>query len=86
MKIDFHRNFNKTFTKLNKKQKDKFKEQLKIFVVDPYNIQLNNHGLQGKYQGYKSINITGNIRAIFIYHQKNHIEFIYIGTHSQLYK
>jgi mRNA-degrading endonuclease YafQ of YafQ-DinJ toxin-antitoxin module len=49
---------------------------------------LNNHALVWKYMWFRSINITGDFRAIFIEKSNNtydFVEFIDIGTHSALY-
>ena len=85
MIIDFHKKFDKQNTKLNKTTQDQFKNRLQLLTEDKTNPILNNHGLKGKYLGYRSINVTGDIRAIFIEHAEDHIEFVYIGSHSQLY-
>jgi len=85
MRIDFHRNFDKRLSKLNRKQKEQFKLRLVEFTQDRYKPELNNHALKGKYKGYRSINVTGDIRAVFIPHSDNHVEFVHIGSHSQLY-
>jgi addiction module RelE/StbE family toxin len=85
MIIDFHKRFDKQNSKLNKTIRDQFKDRLVLFIEDRTDPVLNNHGLKGKYTGYRSINVTGDIRAIFIEHAKDHIEFVYIGSHSQLY-
>lgn len=85
MKIDFHRNFDKRLSKLNKKQKNQFKLRLTLFVQDQTAPTLNNHLLKGTYEGYRSLNAAGDIRAIYIAHTKNHVEFVDTGTHSQLY-
>ncbi len=85
MKIDFHRNFDKRLSKLTKKQKEQFTLRLIEFLQDEYKPALNNHGLRGGFEGYRSINVTGDIRAIFIAHSEDHVEFVDIGSHSQLY-
>ncbi len=85
MKIDFHRNFDKRFKKLNTRQRQQFKIKLTIFTQDQSHPTLNNHGLKGRYAGYRSINISGDFRAVFIQHSASHVEFIDIGSHSQLY-
>jgi mRNA-degrading endonuclease YafQ of YafQ-DinJ toxin-antitoxin module len=85
MRVDFHRNFDKRLAKLNLKQKEQFKLRLVVFVQDQYKSELNNHALKGKFQGYRSINVTGDIRAVSIPHNENHSEFVDIGSHSQLY-
>ncbi len=85
MRIDFHRHFDKQFKKLSAAQKQQFKIRLALFSENRWDITLNNHPLKGEYQGYRSINVTGDIRAVFIEHAEKHIEFVYIGSHSQLY-
>lgn len=84
MIIRSHRNFKKQFNKLTKAQKRKFIERRDIFLKDEFNPALNNHALKGEYQGYRSINIGGDLRAIF---RKNSEEilFVAIGSHSKLY-
>jgi mRNA-degrading endonuclease YafQ of YafQ-DinJ toxin-antitoxin module len=80
----FHRNFEKSFVKLNKEIKVAFIERRNLMLIDFQHPLLNNHSLQGKWSGYRSINITGDIRAIFKTEGFFCI-FITIGTHSQLY-
>ena len=46
---------------------------------------LNNHSLGGEYNGCRSINITGDIRAIF-YVKTDVVVFINIGSHPELYE
>lgn len=86
MTVDFHRSFDKSYKKISPKQKEYFKSQLAIFIQDRYDPTLSNHGLKGKYKGYRSINVGGDLRAIFIEHSPRHVEFVNIGSHSQLYK
>lgn len=84
MKITLHKNFEKPYAKLSPTIKEKFKEKKDLFVTDPYNPILNNHSVGKAYPGCRSINITGDYRAIF--RQNDYlVEFINIGTHSQLY-
>jgi len=85
MRIDFHKNFDKRAVKLTQRQREQFKLRLIEFSGDHYKTKLNNHALKGKFKGYRSINVTGDIRAIFIPHSESHVEFVDIGSHSQLY-
>ncbi len=85
MKIKLHRNFVKSFTKLPFKIQEKFKERRNLFLADQFNPILNNHPLSGKYKGYRSINITGNIRVIYKLLDEHTILFTEIGTHNKLY-
>lgn len=84
MIIDFHRDFTKDFKKLPSKTKKKFKERLTLFEKDEYDPILNSHQLKGKYQGYRSINVTGDIRAIYKNNAQDVI-FVVISSHSRLY-
>jgi len=64
-----------------------FRSRLEIFMADKFNPILNNHSLAGKYQGYRSINITGDWRAIFREYESNKTAyFVTIDTHSNLYR
>lgn len=85
MIINFHKDFTKRFKLLPKNIQIKFKERLIIFEEDQSDAILNNHALKGKYLGYRSINVTGDIRAIYKKTEENVI-FIDIDSHSNLYK
>ncbi len=85
MRIVFHRNFEKSYKKIPSKIKTKVKEINILFLEDQFNPILNNHALSGKYSGYRSINITGNIRIIYKYLKRDTFLFSEIGTHSRLY-
>lgn len=86
-RIDYSNNFLKELKKAPLKIRFAFKEKLEIFITDKFHPVLNNHSLTGKFKSYRSINITGDWRAIF--REFNNGKLIYfdiIGTHSQLYK
>ena len=89
MIIIFDKKFDKRFIKQTKKIQEKFFVRLKIFEVNQFNSVLNNHKLTGKYEGFSSINVTGNYRAIYnilVEKDKEICVFIAIGTHSELYE
>ena len=86
MNIQFHRNFEKQHKKLKKQERVRAKERLILFLKDEFNPMLNNHPLSGKYKGYRSINITGDIRAIYKRYNHNICIFVDIGIHSNLYR
>jgi len=65
MIISFHKDFEKKFKKLPRKTKSKFHERLALFEKDEFNMTLDNHALTGAYKGYRSINVTGDLRAVF---------------------
>ena len=86
MKIVFHKNFEKKYVKLSSKYKIKVKERNSLFTNNPYDPVLNNHALQGTYVGYRSINVTGDLRIIYKYIDTKNVMFVDIDNHSNLYK
>ena len=85
MQIRYARKFKKQYEKAPKKIKQAFKDRRDRFSENPSNPILNNRQLIGKFKGYRSINITGDWRAIYSVN-KSVIIFETLGTHSQLYK
>jgi len=83
--INYSRRFDKDLRKAPLKIKIAFKKRREIFSQDPFHPQLNNHGLTGGLRNYRSINITGDWRAIYSEHG-GIIIFEAVGTHSQIYK
>ena len=53
-------------------------------MVNPYDSILHNHPLTGGYEGFRSINVTGDYRAIYVMDGDVAV-FIAIGTHSELF-
>lgn len=78
--------FQKDLQKLKyKKFKEKFlAETLPLLQKNPFDARLHNHKLNGNYQNYYSINVTGDIRAIYVLVGKRLI-FLRIGSHNQIY-
>ncbi len=86
MRVQFSRQFAKLYDKTPLKIRGVFDERLRLFTHDQFHPLLSNHQLTGEWKGYRSINITGDWRAIF--HELNDTDSIIfdaIGTHSQLY-
>lgn len=86
MKIVLHRNFERQYAKLKKQTKARTKERLALFLRDEFHPLLNNHPLRGKYAGYRSINITGDYRALYRRGERDERVFTFIDTHSNLYR
>ncbi len=84
MTIIYHKEFIKTFKKLSPKQKKRFKEKLLLLNQDEFHPLLNNHPLTGKYLGYRSINVTGDLRALYK-KLADVVIFVIIDKHSNLY-
>ncbi len=87
MRVDYSKRFLKDIKKCSSKIRLAFAARLELFIEDKFHFLLNNHSLTGEYAGCRSINITGDIRAVFEEYDKGQtIYFITIGSHSQLYK
>ncbi|MBU1327344.1 type II toxin-antitoxin system RelE/ParE family toxin [Patescibacteria group bacterium] len=89
MRIDYSRPFLKQLRKTPVEVRKVFQSRLDLFVSNPHHPLLRNHKLTGKYQGCRSINITGDWRAI--YEERDelfepYILFLTLGTHNQLYR
>ena len=85
MKIRFHYNFRRQYQKLRVGEQKRFKERRDLFLANPYHPLLNNHPLKGKYEGYRSINIGGDLRAIYKRFNQDIVLFVKIGAHHELY-
>ena len=89
MYVRFAKSFIKDRKKAPAKIKEVFAKRLQIFQQNPNHPQLHNHSLIGEYLGFRSINITGDWRAIyseeFNEEGKQIIVFKLLRTHSQLY-
>jgi len=73
------------FKKQSVSTQDKLEERITMFMENPNYSLLHNHALAGEWIGCRSINITGDIRAVFEEITAGHVEFIAIGSHSELY-
>lgn len=85
MRLFFHQNFNKQFSKLSPKEREKTKKRLNLFLERPNHPLLSNHPLKGKYLDYRSINIAGDLRAVYKQLSDEECVFVAVGSHNQLY-
>ncbi len=84
MKAGYSKNFLREYAKLPPKIRYKADERIMLWQNDPLNSQLRDHQLKGKYKGYRSIDVSGDIRALYL-QRENDAVFDKIGTHAQLY-
>lgn len=85
--------YSPAFLKITKKVdvriRKSLKERIAIFIKNPGDLWLNNHALQGEYLGYRSIDITGDWRAIYketVADDEIFAYFVALGTHKELYR
>ena len=90
IRIDYSNKFSKQLKKIPLEIKIAFRNRFSLFIKNQFNPILNNHALSGNLKGYRSINITGDWRAIYSENTdkdgKKYIIFELFGTHSQLCK
>jgi mRNA-degrading endonuclease YafQ of YafQ-DinJ toxin-antitoxin module len=85
IKIKYSKRFQKQYSKLSPKLRSQFKARQRLWLNDPYNTQLHLHMLTAEYAGLYSINISGDIRALYEKIDDTYVVFGFIGTHNQLY-
>ena len=85
MTIRYLPKFKKQYKKLPKKIQDQFDEKIALFAMDPTLPVLKVHPLKGNFKGYWSMNVNGDVRALYIMEGDSIVIFALIGTHSQLY-
>jgi len=85
VEIRFTKRFLKQLSKLTPAQEARFYNRLRLWQIDPVSPQLRHHALAGKLKGFYSINVTGDIRALYRVHEDTIYVYELIGTHSQLY-
>jgi len=89
VRVDFSNVFDRQLRKAPVKIKVAFRKRVALFIQHQQHPLLNNHALIGKLGGLRSINVTGDWRAIYSIEMKKngdcYIVFEMLGTHSQLY-
>ena len=89
MKVFYDPTFIKKLKKCDVKIRNSFIEKRILFNQDPFHSQLNNHPLKREWEGYRSIDITQDYRALYkeIVIEKELIAyFLDIDTHEKLYR
>lgn len=88
MKVFYDPAFYEKLKKVDVRTLKSVKEKLLAFSKNPNDLQLNNHELKREYEGYRSIDITADWRAIYKEireRDENIAYFVLLGTHDQLY-
>lgn len=85
MNVDFTKRFWRQYFKLPQAIQRQFDDHLKLWITDSTHPQLRVHPLKGRYSGYWSLNVSGDVRALYMVRGDQITIFMLIGTHSQLY-
>ncbi len=86
MNAEFHKTFDKQFSKLPKKRRDKVIDIIDLFLDEPTEPSLRNHALTGEWTGFRSISAGGDLRIHFKIIGDDIAYFVAVGTHNQLYR
>lgn len=85
MKVAATKYFQKRYRALQPKVRAKVRERITVFEQNPFDPILDNHPLDGKYGGCRSIDITGNYRIIYELVAPDLAKLLAVGTHHELY-
>jgi addiction module RelE/StbE family toxin len=88
MKIDLHPKFVKSYkTRIAKNPKllRQTQKRLAVFSRNPFHPILRNHKLTGSKHILHAFSISGDIRIVYYEINPEHIVFLDIGSHNQLY-
>jgi addiction module RelE/StbE family toxin len=64
--------------------RQQLKQSIELFSENPFHPALRNHPLKGKYKSHRSIDVSSDVRALYI-QKGNEVIFVAVGTHNQLY-
>jgi len=56
-----------------------------LFKANPFETTLRNHTLKGRYIGFRSFDVSGDVRVLYTTSGNTIIIFGFIASHSQLY-
>lgn len=87
-KIDKSGNFEQLYIKLCEKDpflESEIQKRIRWFKKNPKDTRLDVHDLTGKMTGQCAFSITGDIRIIYKWTNKNTVHFLAIGSHIKVY-
>jgi addiction module RelE/StbE family toxin len=64
-------------------------EKLRVFIKNPFDLGLDNHPLRDEWEGFRSIDITNDYRAVYKEVKEGeelNAYFVALGTHKELYR
>lgn len=85
MQLLFKTSYKKMYRKLRPRIRHAADDRLRRFAHNPLDPLLDDHPLHPPYAGCRSINISGDYRAIYYRESERAVRFIAIGTHHELF-
>ena len=86
--ISYTKTFLKKFSKLDPVLQEEVYDKIELFKEKENHLKLRVHKLKKPFTGRYSFSVNYKIRIIFKYDEKdeNHVHFLTVGTHDQVYK
>ena len=84
MTVKWRKSFSKDFNKLGPRQKMAWYKAWLLFKDNTHHPKLRRHKLKGDYEGLESMDVTPDLRALFLETEKGYT-FYFIKNHNQLY-
>jgi addiction module RelE/StbE family toxin len=88
MRVRYTTEFYKLYKKSDVRIRNAVDRKIEIFQKDHLNSELNNHPLRDEYEGFSSIDITNDYRAVYEEVKAGDETIAYfflLGTHKELY-
>jgi len=85
MELTRSKRFQREYEKLSQRVQRRVDARFLLFMRDPFDRVLENHQLTGPYSGSRSINLSGDLRAIYVESYPDAFHFLEIGRHRELY-
>jgi addiction module RelE/StbE family toxin len=85
MRLDPSSGFEKQLRKAPLRVQKQVRVRLDMLLQDEYYPLLRNHKLTGPYEGYRSINVSGDWRIVYKKISTTTFFLYAVGTHSELY-
>ena len=82
---DTHREFERQYKRAPSAIRNRLWERLEMLADNPDNPLLRNHKLNPPWEGYHSINVTGDWRLVYKQLSGNLFYLRAVGTHHQLF-
>jgi addiction module RelE/StbE family toxin len=87
MIVNFHKNFRKSYKRLNLKTQRRVDLAIHKFRANPFDKSLRNHALKGDLAKRRALSVTGDLRVVFEEHGGYVlVVMLDVGSHAQVYR
>lgn len=82
--VRLRKSFTKDYNKLSTRNQHAWAACIERFIGQPWHPKLRRHKLLGNYEGMDSLDVTFDLRALFV-ETEDRYNFYFIRNHNQLY-